>query len=199
MGLFDKIFRGSKKTPPPAPLNTDFIASYSLMDEDQFWKIIQATKNIAHNDFHQQQDELAKEMHKLSPGEIIQFANSFRHFRGEANTWELWGAIYIINGGCGDDSFNDFREWVIGQGKDFYYRTIKNPETLSEIDADQFEDVDWEGLGYIPGAVFQELTGQEMPYPYHEKLETTGVEWKEGSDDLEKMFPKLAAKYPDHI
>jgi hypothetical protein len=199
MGLFDKIFGGSKKTSPPAPPIADFTVSSALMDEDEFWRIIHATKNAANGDFHQQQEELANQMHKLNPADVILFANRFRHLRGKANTWELWGAIYIINGGCGDDSFNDFREWVIGQGKDFYYRTVNNPETLSEIKAEEFEDVDWEGLGYIPGAVFQELTGQEMPYPYHEQLVTTGVEWEEGSDDLERMFPKLAAKYRDYI
>jgi hypothetical protein len=199
MGLFDKIFSRSKKTLAPAAPITHFNVSAALMDEDQFWKIIQTTKDVANNDFHQQQEELANEMQKLNPGDIILFANRFRHFRGKANTWELWGAIYIINGGCGDDSFNDFREWVIGQGKDFYYRTVNNPETLAEIHAEAFEDVDWEGLGYIPGAVFQELTGQEMPYPYQEEFATTGVEWEEGSDDLEKMFPKLAAKYSDNI
>jgi len=199
MGLFDKLFGGTKKNQSPEPPNTNFTASDSLIDEDQFWKIIQTAKDNANGDYEQQQEELADELRKLTPDDIILFGNRFRHFRGQANTWELWGAIYIIHGGCGDDSFNDFREWVIGQGREFYYKTINNPETLVDVDTDKIEDVEWEGLGYVPATVFEELTGQEMPYPYQEQQETTGNEWAEEGDDLKQMFPRLAAKYSDNI
>jgi hypothetical protein len=199
MGLFDKFFGGAKKNSTPEPPNTNFTASDALMDEDQFWSIIQTAKDNSYGDYEQQQEELADELRKLTPNDIILFENRFRHFRGQANTWELWGAIYIIHGGCGDDSFNDFREWVIGQGRDFYYKTINNPETLVDVETSKIEDVEWEGLGYIPATVFEELNGQEMPYPYQEKLETTGNEWDEEGDDLKQMFPRLAAKYSDNI
>lgn len=195
MGLFDKLFGGTKKNTTPEPPNTNFTASDALMDEDQFWRIMQTAKDNAKGDYEQQQEELANELRKLTADEIILFGNRFRYFKGQANTWELWGAIYIIHGGCGDDSFNDFREWVIGQGKDFYYKTVSDPETLVEVETTEIEDVDWEGLGYVASAVFEELTGEEMPYPYRAKLETTGKEWDEESDDLKQMFPKLASKY----
>src|SRR4051812_14104529 len=109
MGLFDKFFGGAKKNSTPEPPNTNFTASDALMDEDQFWSIIQTAKDNSYGDYEQQQEELADELRKLTPNDIILFENRFRHFRGQANTWELWGAIYIIHGGCGDDSFNDFR------------------------------------------------------------------------------------------
>lgn len=200
MGLFDKLFGGAKRpSNPEPPKNTNYISSDSLMDEDKFWEIIQNSKDNSHGDFEQQQEELANQMRKFSPGDIILFGNRFRYFRGQANIWELWGAIYIIHGGCGDDSFNDFREWVIGQGKDFYYKTIKDPETLVEVETDKIESVEWEGLGYVPSTVFKEMTGQDMPYPFKEKNETTGSEWEEEGDDLKNMFPKLYAKYPNNV
>lgn len=200
MGLFEKLFGRTSKDSNVEPLkNTNFTSSGKLMDEDQFCIIIQTTKDHAGGDFEKQQEELAKELRKLSLDDIILFGNRFRYFRGQANTWELWGAIYIIHGGCGDDSFNDFREWVIGQGKDFYYKTTKDPESLVEFDTDTMDEIEWEGLGYVPSTVFEEITGQEMPYPFQEQIDTTGNEWAEESDDLKNMFPKLAAKFPDHI
>ena len=200
MGLFDKLFGGTKKDSNVEPSkNTNFTSSDKLMDEDLFWEIIQTTKDNSNGDFEEQQEELAKELRKLTPDDIILFGNRFRYFRGQANTWELWGAIYIIHGGCSDDSFNDFREWVIGQGKDFFYKTIKDPESLIEFDTDTMDEIEWEGLGYVPSTVFEEITGQEMPYPFQEQIETTGTEWEEESDDLKKMFPKLCAKFPNHI
>jgi hypothetical protein len=192
MSLFSKLFGGSGK-------NTNFTPSASLMNEEQFWGIIETANNNADGDFEELQDELANELRQLTPDEIILFSNRFRYFRGEANTWELWGAIYIIHGGCGDDSFNDFREWVIGQGREFYYKTINDPESLVEFETDSIDEVDWEGLGYIPATVFTSLTGQDIASLFEEKTEPTGTEWTEDGDDLKKMFPKLAAKYPDHV
>lgn len=200
MGIFDILFGGTKKSSDPEPpKNNNFSQSDKLMEEDQFWEIIKTTKDNSGGDFEQQQEQLTNELRKLTPDDVILFGNRFRYFRGQANTWELWGAIYIIHGGCSDDSFNDFREWVIGQGKNFYYKTIKDPESLVEVDTDKIDEVDWEGLGYVHSTVFKELTGQEMEYIFKEKQETTGVEWEEEGDDLKNMFPKLYAKYPDNI
>ncbi|MRX67139.1 Protein of unknown function [Flavobacterium resistens] len=195
MGIFDRFFGKTEKEKNSRPIKTDFIISEKLMEEELFWKIIQKTKDSSGGNFEEQQEELANELRKLTADELILFGNSFRNFRGEANTWELWGAIYIIHGGCSDDSFNDFREWVIAQGKDFYYKITANPELLVETETHLIEEFDWEGFGYLPGIVFEELTGQEMPYPFQEKHNTTGNEWNEKSDDLQKMFPKLYAKY----
>ncbi|MHC0442915.1 DUF4240 domain-containing protein [Flavobacterium sp. 3-210] len=195
MGIFDRFFGKTEKEKNSRPIKIDYIISEKLMEEELFWKIIQKTKDSSGGNFEEQQEELANELRKLTADELILFGNSFRNFRGEANTWELWGAIYIIHGGCSDDSFNDFREWVIAQGKDFYYKIITNPELLAEIETHLIEEFDWEGFGYLPGIVFEELTGQEMPYPFQEKHHTTGNEWDEKSDDLQKLFPKLYAKY----
>ena len=198
MGIFDKLFGGgnkNKNTNTNSINNVQFTVSGELMDDDQFWKIIQKTKDNSHGNFEQQQEELAAQLKKLTPSDIILFDNRFSYYRGAAYSWELWGAIYIIHGGCSDDSFNDFREWVIAQGRDFYQKTIKNPESLINVDKDEIENADWEGLGYIPPNVFKELTGQEMPNAFMENREITGIEWKEEGDDLKRMFPELYAKY----
>ncbi|MTH16498.1 DUF4240 domain-containing protein [Flavobacterium sp. LC2016-01] len=200
MGIFDIFFGNTEKNRCSKIIkNTDYTVSEELMQEDLFWKIIQKTKDISGGNFEEQQEELANELRKLTADELILFGNSFRNFRGKANTWELWGAIYIIHGGCSDDSFSDFREWVIAQGKDFYYKVLENPESLAEIETHLIEEFDWEGFGYLPGIIFEELTDQKMPYPFQENHITTGKEWNEDSDDLKQMFPKLYAKYENNI
>ncbi len=97
MGLFDKLFGGTKKDANvEPPKNTNFTSTDKLMDEDQFWKIIQTTKDNSNGDFEEQQEELANELRKLTPDDIILFSNRFRYFRGQANTWELWVDISLI-------------------------------------------------------------------------------------------------------
>ncbi|MGC3943789.1 MAG: DUF4240 domain-containing protein [Chryseolinea sp.] len=190
MGLFDKLF-GGKNGDGNKPPESTAVSLDKLMDEEQFWEIIKRSKDKSDGNIEQQQLKLAEELNKLAASEIVHFDNRFRYFRGEANTWELWGAIYIIHGGCGDDSFNDFREWVIGQGRDFYCRTTQNPETLIDVEVGE----DWEGLGYVAESVFKIVTEHEMPRTYQENFETTGEQWEEDGDDLERMYPKLYAKY----
>ncbi|WP_264552032.1 DUF4240 domain-containing protein [Flavobacterium sp. N2038] len=199
MGIFDKLFGKTQKNETSEYIKKiDSSAFEILMEEDLFWKIIQKTKDNSNGNFEEQQEELANELRKLTPDELILFDNSFRNFRGLANTWELWGAIYIIHGGCSDDNFIDFREWVIAQGQKFYYKVTHDPESLVEIETHLIEEFDWEGFGYLPGIIFEELTGQKMPYTFQEKFDTTGNEWNEDSDDLKVMFPKLSAKYWDN-
>jgi hypothetical protein len=201
MSFLTKLFGNNQKNSTSKSIrNKMFTNTDALMEEDRFWKIIERTKENSNNDYEKQQSELESELRKLTLDELILFGNRFRYFRGHANTWELWGAIYIIHGGCGDDSFNDFREWVIGQGKFFYYKTTKDPETLSELDPEFIEETsEFEGLGYIPSKVFEDRVGEEMEFLFQENNITTGKEWNENTDDLKIMFPKIYAKYPFNI
>lgn len=200
MGLLDKIFGGTKSENAESPENSDFTSSAKLMDEDRFWEIIQIVKNNSANDYEQKYEELAKQLHTLTPDDIILFANRFRFFRGQANTWELRGAIHIIQGGCDDDSFTYFREWVIGQGKEFFFKTIREPETLAQLETGFIEETsEFEGSGDVPSTVFKEMTGQDMPCPFQEDQDTTGKEWTEEGDDLKKRFPLIYARYPDNL
>lgn len=186
MSLLSNLF-GNKK-------GGKFTPTSDVMSDEQFWKIVSLTNEKAKGDYETQQRKLHEELRKLPSIEIMQFDNKFRKLRGEAYTWDLWGAIYIIHGGCGDDSFMDFRDWVISQGKDFYYRTLSNPETLAEVDSERI-DVEWEGMGYVPMEAFKEVTGSEMPTSYLENNQIVGEEWDENNDDLKNRFPILWAKY----
>lgn len=186
MTFLSKLFGGKK--------GGEFVPTSDPMPDDQFWKLINRTYQKSEGDYETQQEILHQELRKLSPIEIVQFDNKFRKLRGEAYTWELWGAVYIIQGGCSDDSFMDFRGWLIAQGKEFYYKTLSSPETLAEVDPER-TDVEWEGMGYVPAAVFEEVTGSEIPTVYSENNEVTGKEWDENNDDLRNRFPQLWSKY----
>jgi hypothetical protein len=54
-------------------------------------------------------EALRTELRALSLDEIIAFEVAFRRYLNEAYTWDLWGAAYVIHGGCSDDGFEYFR------------------------------------------------------------------------------------------
>jgi hypothetical protein len=190
MGIFDKLFgKKEQKFEPKEPVQN----SEKLMDSEKFWEIIALSKTNSSGDYEKQQSELQKELLKLPAIEIIEFANKFRTIRGEVYNWNFWAAAYIINGGCSDDCFSDFRGWLIGQGKITFENAIGDIETLTELN--ETNDGDWEGLSYIPSDAYEQKTGNDMPNGIRENFEITGEEWDEEGDDLKNKFPKLWAKF----
>ena len=167
--------------------------SKEIMESEKFWKIIEITKSESSGDYEKQQSLLERELLKLTAKEVLEFDNKFRTLRGEIYTWDFWAAAYIINGGCSDDCFSDFRGWLIGQGKSIFNNAIQNIETLSELK--ETNDGDWEGLSYIPTDIYEKKTGNDMPKGIQENFEITGEEWEEDENDLKNRFPKLYTKF----
>lgn len=167
--------------------------SKEVMESEKFWKIIEVTKSESYGDYEKQQSLLKRELLKLTATEVLEFDNKFRTLRGEIYTWDFWAAAYIINGGCSDDCFSDFRGWLIGQGQSIFENAIQNIETLTELK--ETNDGDWEGLSYIATDVYENKTGKDIPQGVQENFEITGEEWEEDENDLKNRFPKLYAKF----
>jgi hypothetical protein len=167
--------------------------STQIMHDDKFWKIIENSKSNSFGVYEKQQLELKKELEKLTAIEVLEFDNMFRKLRGEIYNWDFWAAAYIINGGCSDDTFSDFRGWLIGQGKSIFESSLQNIENLSEIK--ETNDGDWEGLSYIPSEVYKQKTGNNIPQGIQENHEITGEEWEEDEIELKKRYPKLCEKF----
>ena len=157
-----------------------------------FWEIVGKAKEKAGDDLDSRPDALKSVLMELTPDEICRFDLDYRKKLIEAYRWDLWGAAYLINGGCSDDGFDYFRDFLISEGEKIYEAALENPESLAELD--DIQDADLESYRYAIDDAYEELTGKEMPfaelaYP----SDPEGDDWEE--EDLEKMFPKLAAKY----
>jgi hypothetical protein len=172
------------------------------MDRDRFWAII--AKSRAGFDPGRRDGNQADQVERLTallaalPGdEIVAFQRCFDDAMNDAYDWDLWGAAYLIGGGCSDDGFMDFRSWLISMGRDVYDAALRDPETLLEVaDAPGVEVTAFEELHYVPGQAYEEKTGEEMPdtgVSHHR--EPAGDEWTEEDDDLARRFPRLWAKY----
>ena len=164
------------------------------MNEETFWKIILETNKESGGEPSIQQQLIEKKLNELSPDEIIEFDNIYRELTNKAYDWKLWAAAYIVNGGCSDDCFMDFRGWLIGQGKEVYTKALSDPDSLAELDNLE-EDMEWEGYGYLAFTVYERKTGKEMPINQGimHPSEPKGEEWDE--DELEKLLPKLSQKH----
>ena len=85
------------------------------MPGDKFWQIVKRAVTSDH-DPDAQVEALRTELRELTLQEIISFEAAFRRYLNKAYTWDLWGAAYVIHGGCSDDGFEYFRRWLVSRG-----------------------------------------------------------------------------------
>ena len=128
---------------------------------------------------------LEQVMATWSPEERREFGLEFYKRHQAAYTWDLWGAGYILDGGMSDDSFMDFRGWLISQGQEVYEGALRNPDSLAAI-AVPYE-VTNEDFLYVATTGVSDADAAQLTWP----SEPTGTDWKE--EDLPARFPKIWA------
>ncbi len=167
------------------------------MTEDQFWQIIQRSFDACDGDLDEQAETLAGELEPLSVEEIESFDQHFSQFSRQAYTWDLWGAAYIINGGCSDDGFQYFRWWLISRGRDCFFRALNVSDSLVEYPGDLVaQGTDFEDIAYVADRVCKEKSGDfcvhDVPPP---PSEPAGDPWPQDDEETFRVrWPKLFAR-----
>jgi len=210
MGLFDKLF-GKKETPIHAGNKvsnfdtTQLEKTAEMLDEDLYWSIIdQSLKSTSNQD--DQEQFLINEISKLTPKQMIGFRLRTDKLLFDTYNSDMWCAGYIMNGGCSDDGFEYFRNWVISRGKETYYKAKENPDHLiDEVDSD-LELYDFESFWYVALEAFNKKSGKDL-YDYidDEKFKTKEGQYppfdftwqEENPESMQKICPRLFEKLWD--
>ena len=161
------------------------------MNLEEFWKIIEVGSKS-----QEPEAILEVELNKLDPQEIQSFQEHFDRLFDSAYKWNLWGAAYIIGGGCSDDAFMDFRYGLISLGKPIFENALKDPDSLSEVGTDT--EIENESYGYVAQEVYESKTGKEIPRIERspEADDSMGEEWDfDDEEENKKRLPKLMEIY----
>ncbi len=170
-----------------------------MLDEDKFWGIVhKSLKNTGNQD--KQEVFLIQEISKLTLKEMIGFRLRTDKLLSDSYISELWCAAYIIGGGCSDDAFDYFRNWLISKGKELYYNTLKNPDSLVIEDKQATDEFEFEGFHYVALEAFEQKTGKDLhDYIDYDKLSGhPDIEFNWDEDEPETMkaiCPKLFDKF----
>ena len=100
------------------------------MTDGEFWARVAATRD-ADPDTHA--ERLTARLAELPEGERLDFVHWWGVVDCRAYRRDLWGTAYLINGGCSDDGFDYFRDWLILQGRAVYEAAIADADTLAEV------------------------------------------------------------------
>jgi hypothetical protein len=177
------------------------------MTINQFWDIIGRVHEAGRGDMKRKCELIGEELRKLSPEEVRSFGDYYTEFYYRAYREDLWDAAYLICGGCGDDSFMDFRHTLISMGREIFEKAMSNPDSLADLDLDE-ESASFEGYQYAIGHAYEDVMkrGGEVTEEFGSRGGThpkspAGTECN--SWEMEKQFPRLTAKYghkdADHL
>ena len=166
------------------------------MTVDQFWNLIDRVHSASQGDMDKKCAFLKHELQDLSVPEVVSYQTHFDQAMDAAYTWPLWGVAYIMNGGCSDDSFMDFRATLISMGRETFEAAVEHPDSLASLDLESGEDFIYEGFQYVPMEVLEQTApGQKFPrYQSHPKT-PAGTRWDEHS--LNHLFPRVSEKFAD--
>ena len=177
--------------PDGYPYLTAADTTKQLMKEEEFWIIIDKSKAASAGSYRLQVDALNTILKTLGEDDLVKFSKTFSALLAATYNYKLWGAAFVINGGCSDDCFTYFREYLIAQGRDKFYATINDPESCADWIRSETEE-DWEGLHGAVFAAYKEKTGKDLPLTYL-PMELKGEPFKE--ETVDKQYPKLAKRF----
>ncbi|MEU6345143.1 DUF4240 domain-containing protein [Streptomyces sp. NPDC046977] len=170
------------------------------MDETEFWEIVDSTRTAAGGDPEEHADLLVERLTQLDPESVVDFARHFESRFNRAYRWDVWGAADLMLGGAGDDAFDFFRCWLIGQGRHVFEGAVHDPDALAELapDFDPEVDGDAEDLGYAADEAYEQLTGVRLPdldlSPQPAEPEGVYVDF-ENADAVAQRFPRLWERF----
>jgi hypothetical protein len=172
------------------------------MTEKDFWNLIEKSKKHGEDQVEWLQNELIKK----TTDEIVEFELVFKRKMKQSYSSSLWGAAYVIMGGCSDDGFEYFRGWLIAQGEDIFNKVLIDAEFLAEIHLK--EETELEEMLYVASRAYTYLKTGDFSYDdgsnteFSNALEARGFELKPANiefdweeDDLEERYPILWRRF----
>lgn len=125
------------------------------MNIGEFWTIIGTCAVHPTN----RDKVLVGELTRLPLAEVLSFQRHFIELRHIAYRWDLWGAAYLLENGCGDDGFLDFRSGLISLGQSKFEMALRDPDSLS---AYWGLSICHEGFGYAAYDAYKAITGRDI-------------------------------------
>jgi hypothetical protein len=168
----------------------------ATMNDTAFWQLIADTRADAGNATDKQSDLLEQRLRRLPANQIAEFERIRQGLDRQAYTYELWGAAYVIEDGCSDDCFRDFRGYLISLGRDPYEAALRDPDSLASV-AQDAETGNWENADDVAPDAYEGVADEDIPTGDSEPSgDPSGDPWDDDhAEQLVQRYPRLAARF----
>jgi hypothetical protein len=188
------------------------------MNVDSLWELIERSRQ-ATSDPRARLEWLERQLAQRPLAEIVDFQLLLDQIRKRADTWQMWGAAYLIKDGlCSGDGFWYFQVWLIGLGRQAFEQAVTDPDNLAAVpellrlagrpldDWAGDEWPQWESLSYLATNAYEQLTGDELGLydamearGYHSPTDPSpiGERWDfEDPVEAARRLPRLSGMFP---
>ncbi|MCC7448118.1 MAG: DUF4240 domain-containing protein [Anaerolineae bacterium] len=171
----------------------------AAMDVDTFWELIEQAKVQGNSSIERQASIVIEKLAALSENEIVEFDRIYTEFENRAYRADLWDVANIVYGGCGDDSFTDFRGWLIAQGHEIYEGGLANPDSLAGVlETGTSDDGPYESFAYVVLLAYERKMGDNavMPVsPQNPPRQELIGDFARSIEELRAKYPRIATKF----
>ncbi|MEP7217516.1 MAG: DUF4240 domain-containing protein [Bacteroidota bacterium] len=162
------------------------------MEDQEFWKIIDAARDAAGSDVYARIMALGHELEPLSLEAIQAFQVKYDEMIHRTNRWDLVGAATIMNDGCTDDGFRYFCHRLVSEGQEVFERALADPDNLADLPPTEYFDL--ESFSYVALKVFASKGGGTLVRDSSiESATLMGEDWED--EDLPSLLPRLVEMY----
>ena len=190
------------EAPTPQPLRPGM-----EMSKADFWELIAGAKKECGQNMGLSIHWVTSQLIARGPQQTQDFTNIMDGYMSLSYQYGLWTAASLMcENGCSEDSFIDFRAWLIAQGEEVYLAALADPDSLADVEA--YGGCQFEELPYTGNETMKYLTGKDI----YENMDLDAykalvVELKKGItygdgidypyewDEIEEYLPRLCEKY----
>ncbi len=163
------------------------------MTENQFWQLIEDARATGDT-----VEGLSAALVALPLPDIVSFEDVLSKKIADAATFPILAACFVIMSYVSDDTFDDFRAWLVSQGRTRYSEAVKDPETIADwLRKDEVDEIDGESILMLPYESYkvhgrEEDFDDQAAFIADPKIE---VAWPDTKDEFRERFPKLVGKF----
>lgn len=180
------------------------------MFTDDFWSLIDESRKKAANDPEKQLIYLREALEDTTSDIIRRYCVFLMGLLKKACTEDLWAAYYTMNGGYEEWGFEDFRYWLIANGREFWEKTLENPtEFLYDnvsIAEGENPEVTFYGFWSLFKTMYEKKSGTELGNSMdwiriYEEVQKCELELEKimrpraNNYQIRKFYPKLYEKF----
>ena len=164
------------------------------MNDTVFWEILGHVKKSADDP----NEALKNILVKLQSSEIKDFDLIYTNKLKNLWHWDNWAVAFIICGCNTEYDFLDFCNWCLLQGEKFNITLASKPDDLSDYNYPIKDSLPYpyiDEFDLVPGLLFEEITGEELPYHQVVNFQPKGKRFKNKPKSLKEIYPNLFNKF----
>jgi hypothetical protein len=102
----------------------------------------------------------------------------------------------VIEDGCSDDRFRDFRAYLMSLGREPYEAALRDPDSLAPVVEDP-EAGDWENADDVAPDAYEAVAGEDIPGDSSDlSVPPRGTPWDDDqAERLVRRYTRLAERF----